>query len=108
MQPEVQTDLAHQLLGLRLLKDQLLGRHRFGDSGGSQQGTPRFWRPCFSGGRGRKVTENESEGQPLWWRSGRMSGKDPETATEDADKTGGQKVHHLSGRFAWSCQVNGD
>ena len=37
-----------------------------------------------------------------------MSGKDPEKAAEDADKTGGQKVHHLSGRFAWSCQENGD
>lgn len=63
---------------------------RFGDSGGSQQSTPRAWKAKF-GGLGRN--EGESEGQPLWWRAGRLPKKETGAQDEENQQNSEQKVN---------------
>ena len=68
---------------------------RFGDSGGSQQGTPRLSKgspAARSDSAGEKAAEGVSEGQPLWWRTGRLPKKGSRAADEESQQSDLSKV----------------
>ena len=68
---------------------------RFGNSAGSQQGTPRAWKGSHaakSGSFALKAPEGESEGQPHWWRAGRLPEMEPGEADEENQQTAKQQV----------------
>lgn len=70
---------------------------RFGDSGGLQQCTPRVSKgspTAKSDNAGGKASEGILEGQPLWWRAGRLPSKGPRAADEESQQNEAPKVQH--------------
>ena len=68
---------------------------RFGNSGESQQGTPRAWKGSHaakSGSFAQKALEGESEGQPHWWRAGRLPETEPGGVDEENQQAAKQQV----------------
>lgn len=68
---------------------------RFGNSGGSQQGTPRAWKGSHaakSGSFAQKAPEGESEGQPHWWRASRLPEKGSGEVDEENQQAAKQQV----------------